>query len=300
MEAAPRMGPTVDCVSECAMLTVQAGKWNPNQRTRNALTPWSLTDISVCVPSHVCLFATPRTITRQAALSTGFPRQEYWSGLPCSPPGDLPNPGIELTSPTLAGRFFTTLPQGKQWISPRMWDRLRPRGMTMKGRDDYQQLEHWWHCITPVLLSGSGTHIPVPAARILGCNPGGSNPRRAGSGGLRLALAHWRAGPEGSSGGQGWPGSHTARGCWCRTPRWTGRSPPGLWGTWRGSSAYSELKKGIEKMLFFKILPLREKHRLGSRRRANSQLFVPMEKPRICKQLIILMAIWLHVIHRNL
>ena len=41
----------------------------------------------------------------------GFSRQEYWSGLPCPAPGDLPDPGIEptsLTSPALAGRFFTT------------------------------------------------------------------------------------------------------------------------------------------------------------------------------------------------
>jgi len=41
----------------------------------------------------------------------GFSRQEYWSGLPCPPPGDLPNPGIEpryLMSPALAGGFFTT------------------------------------------------------------------------------------------------------------------------------------------------------------------------------------------------
>ena len=40
-----------------------------------------------------------------------FSRQEYWSGLPCPPPGDLPDPGIEptsLVSPVLAGRFFTT------------------------------------------------------------------------------------------------------------------------------------------------------------------------------------------------
>ena len=37
----------------------------------------------------------------QAPLSMGFSRQEYWSGLPCPPPGDLPNPGIELTSPAL-------------------------------------------------------------------------------------------------------------------------------------------------------------------------------------------------------
>jgi len=41
----------------------------------------------------------------------GFSRQEYWSGLPCPPPGDLPNPGIEptpLRSPALAGRFTAT------------------------------------------------------------------------------------------------------------------------------------------------------------------------------------------------
>ena len=42
----------------------------------------------------------------------GFSRREYWSGLPCPPPGDLPNPGIKpaaLTFPALAGKFFTTL-----------------------------------------------------------------------------------------------------------------------------------------------------------------------------------------------
>ncbi|ELR50986.1 hypothetical protein M91_11145, partial [Bos mutus] len=47
----------------------------------------------------------------QAPLSTGFSRQEYWSGLPFPPPRDLPNPGIEpesFMSPALAGRFFTT------------------------------------------------------------------------------------------------------------------------------------------------------------------------------------------------
>ena len=46
----------------------------------------------------------------KAPLSTGFPRQEYWSGLPLPPPGDLPDPGIEPMSPALAGRFFTTEP----------------------------------------------------------------------------------------------------------------------------------------------------------------------------------------------
>ena len=50
-------------------------------------------------------------IACQAPLSMGFSRQEYWSGLPCPPPGDLPDPEIKpmsLTFPALAGRFFTT------------------------------------------------------------------------------------------------------------------------------------------------------------------------------------------------
>ena len=49
--------------------------------------------------SHVQLFVTLWTVARQAPLSMGFSRQEYWSGLPCLPPGDLPNPGIETVSP---------------------------------------------------------------------------------------------------------------------------------------------------------------------------------------------------------
>ena len=45
--------------------------------------------------------ATPRTVALQTPLSMGFSRQDYWSGLSCLPPGDLPNPGIELRCPTL-------------------------------------------------------------------------------------------------------------------------------------------------------------------------------------------------------
>ena len=61
--------------------------------------------------SHVLLFEIPWTVARQTPLSIGFPRQGYWSGLPCPPPGDLPNPGIKPMSPafpTLAGGFFTS------------------------------------------------------------------------------------------------------------------------------------------------------------------------------------------------
>ena len=66
--------------------------------------------------SHVLLFATSWTVALQAPLSMGFSRQEYWSGFPCVSSGDLPNPGIEPTSPmspALTGRFFTTVPPGK-------------------------------------------------------------------------------------------------------------------------------------------------------------------------------------------
>ena len=58
-------------------------------------------------------FVSPWTVACQTPLSMGFPRQEYWSLLPFPTSGDLPVPGIEPTSPVLAGRFFTTEPPGK-------------------------------------------------------------------------------------------------------------------------------------------------------------------------------------------
>ena len=66
----------------------------------------------VVVQSLNCvqLFATPWTVACQASLSVGFFRQEFWSGLLFPSLGDLPDPGIEPTSPTLAGGFFTTEP----------------------------------------------------------------------------------------------------------------------------------------------------------------------------------------------
>ena len=61
--------------------------------------------------NYVWFCVTLWIIASQAPLSTVFSRQEYWSGLSCSPPGDLPDPGMEpesLMSPALAGGFFTT------------------------------------------------------------------------------------------------------------------------------------------------------------------------------------------------
>ena len=75
----------------------------------------------VCVPSHfscVRLFATLWPVARQAPLSMGFSRQEYWSGVPFAPAGGLPDPGMEprsLTSPALQGASLPLAQSGKPW-----------------------------------------------------------------------------------------------------------------------------------------------------------------------------------------
>ena len=61
--------------------------------------------------SPVQLFATQWTVACRVPLPMEFPRQEYWIGLPCPPPRDLPDPGLEptsLASPASAGGFVTT------------------------------------------------------------------------------------------------------------------------------------------------------------------------------------------------
>ena len=72
----------------------------------------TLHTLCACMLSHfsrVQRCVTLWTAACQTPLSMGFSRQEYWGGLPCPPPpGDLPNLGIESTSLTLAGGFFTT------------------------------------------------------------------------------------------------------------------------------------------------------------------------------------------------
>ena len=60
--------------------------------------------------SRVRLFATLWTVALQAPLSVELSRQEYWSGLPCPPPGDLPDPGMEPGSPALQADFLLSEP----------------------------------------------------------------------------------------------------------------------------------------------------------------------------------------------
>ena len=72
---------------------------------------WRKFSNKYCVHAHslnrVQLFVTPWTVAHQVPLSMGFSKQECWSGLPFTSPGDLPDPGIQLKSPALQADFFT-------------------------------------------------------------------------------------------------------------------------------------------------------------------------------------------------
>ena len=76
-------------------------------------------DMCACSLSRVRLFATPWTVARQAPLSVQFSRQEYWSGFPFPPPGDLPDTGMEPTSPVLQADSLPPSHQGSPtWTQP--------------------------------------------------------------------------------------------------------------------------------------------------------------------------------------
>ena len=93
-------------------------------------------------------------MAHQTPLSMGFPRQGYWSGLLFPSPGDLPNPGIEPTSPALAGGFFTTEPPREAQVvctrllisssvyltphDPHSWSRISIKKLTLKVKGLFQ------------------------------------------------------------------------------------------------------------------------------------------------------------------
>ena len=88
--------------------------------------------------SHVCFCATLWNVACRASLSLGSSKQEYWSGLPFPPPGDLPDPGIKptsLMSPVLACGFFTT---------SATWEAL-----TNQWRSEVKSLSRVWLLATP-------------------------------------------------------------------------------------------------------------------------------------------------------
>ena len=89
---------------------------SPDEESKNYLPLY----ICVCVLSRfsrVQLFVTPWTVTHQAPLSMGFPRQEYWNGLSFPPPGDLPDPRIQIASLALQ---VDSLPL-RHWRSPEQY-----------------------------------------------------------------------------------------------------------------------------------------------------------------------------------
>ena len=102
--------------------------------------------------SRVRLCATPWTAAHQAPPSMAFPRQEYWRGLPCPPPGDLPDQGIEptsLMSPTVADGFFTIAAAAKLLQScPTLCDPVNssPAGSPVPG---VSRQEYWSELPSP-------------------------------------------------------------------------------------------------------------------------------------------------------
>ena len=104
----------------------------PGDRVAQGCAYWPRVCVHACMLSpfsRAQLFVTLGTIARQAPLSMGFSRQEYWSELPLPSPGDLPNSGMEaisLMSLALAGRFFSTSATWEAHIGPKSQLKLSP------------------------------------------------------------------------------------------------------------------------------------------------------------------------------
>ena len=127
---------TKSCVSSVLFSIPEVLPWALWPASNGAVYPLCLIACMLSCFSRVGLFMTLWTVTLQAPLSTGFSREEYQSGLPCPPPGNLPDPGIEpsvLMSPKLVGGFFPTsttwealslITQWSLWhlLSPPSWD----------------------------------------------------------------------------------------------------------------------------------------------------------------------------------
>ena len=121
--------------------TLRAPSTVPSSGEVLSVWRWLLPSLSPLWPASLLsgfsrlTLVTLQTVVCQAPLTMGFSRQEYWNGLPCPPPGDLPDPGIETTSltpPALADGFFTNSATweaqdvhsyGKAWVSRKNCDR---------------------------------------------------------------------------------------------------------------------------------------------------------------------------------
>ena len=104
--------------------------------------------------SHVRPFATPWTVAHQAPPSTGFSRQEYWSGLPFPPPGDLPNPGTEPRSLSLQADALTSEPPGKPCKAPSVVPKIKENGQLLFKSSEL--LDGFWQRVLKVFIKGEG------------------------------------------------------------------------------------------------------------------------------------------------
>ena len=106
--------PTSGSSSQNPLCQLQYKKTIRETQLREILqNTWPCMHAKISRFSRVWLFVTLRTVACQAPLSTGFSRQEYWNGLPCPPPADLPHPVIEHRSPALQADSFTAESLGK-------------------------------------------------------------------------------------------------------------------------------------------------------------------------------------------
>ena len=116
--------------------------------------------------SCVLRFVTPQTVACHTPLSTGFSRQEYWSGLLFPPPGGLSNPGFEPVSSVfleLAGRFFTTEPPGKPLLGIR-WTIFPTKGAQRSGGSEHLHADPfiWTTASLALVRAGMSLLIPKP------------------------------------------------------------------------------------------------------------------------------------------
>ena len=119
--------------------------------------------------SRARLFATPWIVTHQAPLSMGFSRQAYWSGLPCPPPGDLPDPGIEppcLLRLLLGSEFFTT---SITWEAPCVYIYIYTQGCHAHRQDHPRT----WRRRLPTRQGERSKEEPAPGAWASGLQPPG-------------------------------------------------------------------------------------------------------------------------------
>ena len=132
-----------------------------SQESQVALLYFAGEESLVLVPSrfsHVRLFATLWTVAHQAPLSMGFSRWEYWSGLPCPPPGDFPHPEIELMSsaaPALQADSLALSHQGGPLLFP-TWEQIITYYSVLEFSGGPVVMALCFHCRWPRFDSRSG------------------------------------------------------------------------------------------------------------------------------------------------